>query len=534
MTVSGQQLQQWLTAKENEHLEFKEAKNNFHFEKLVKYCAALANEGGGSIVLGVTDSRPRKVVGSQAFTDLERTKAGLIEKLRLRIDAHEIAHPDGRVLVFTAPARPIGIPIAVDGAYYMRAGEDLAPMTADMLRRIFDESTPDFSAKICPKATLADLDPIAIEAFRIRWIDRSQNPALANRTPDQLLTDAELATPEGVTYAALILLGTRKALGNLLANAEVIFEYRSSNAPGPANQREEFRQGLLTFFDRIWELINLRNDTQHYQDALVMEPIHTFQEGAVREALLNAVSHRDYRHPGSVFVRQYSRRIEIVSPGGFPPGITPENILDKQAPRNRRIAETLLRCGMVERSGQGADRIFEQCLRHGQALPDYSRSDAHDVFLILDGQLRHPELLRFLARIDPDQIQQFDAHDLLVLERAATGQKLTATMKPRAEQLAEGGFLDRGRGSKFVLARKFARAAGIAADIRPRDAAFLQLLAFIEENRKQGATMEQLLTLVPELSRSSIKRVLEELKREGKAHSVGTTRQARWFPGAKP
>src|SRR5580693_9153326 len=129
MTTSGQQLQEWLHTKEDEHLEFKEAKNNFHFEKLVKYCAALANEGGGSIVLGVTDSRPRKVVGSQAFTDLERTKAGLIEKLRLRIDAHEIAHPDGRVLVFTAPARPIGIPIAVDGAYYMRAGEDLAPMT---------------------------------------------------------------------------------------------------------------------------------------------------------------------------------------------------------------------------------------------------------------------------------------------------------------------------------------------------------------------------------------------------------------------
>ena len=87
MTVSGQQLQEWLHAKEGEHLEFKEAKNNFHFEKLVKYCAALANEGGGSIVLGVTDTRPRQVVGSQVFTDLERTKAGLIERLRLRIEA---------------------------------------------------------------------------------------------------------------------------------------------------------------------------------------------------------------------------------------------------------------------------------------------------------------------------------------------------------------------------------------------------------------------------------------------------------------
>jgi hypothetical protein len=58
MTVTLQQLQHWLTSREDEHLEFKEAKQNFHFDKLVKYCAALANEGGGSIVLGVTDRRP--------------------------------------------------------------------------------------------------------------------------------------------------------------------------------------------------------------------------------------------------------------------------------------------------------------------------------------------------------------------------------------------------------------------------------------------------------------------------------------------
>ena len=107
MTVSDQQLQEWLNAREDEHLEFKEAKNNFHFEKLVKYCAALANEGGGSIILGVNDTVPRKVVGSQVFTNLERTKAGLIEKLRLRIEAQEIAHADGRVLVFTAPLAPL-------------------------------------------------------------------------------------------------------------------------------------------------------------------------------------------------------------------------------------------------------------------------------------------------------------------------------------------------------------------------------------------------------------------------------------------
>ncbi len=131
---------------------------NFHFEKLAKYCTALANEGVGSVVLGVTDKRPRRVVGSQVLTELEQTKAGLMERLRLRIEAEEILHVDGRVLIFTAPARPIGMPIVIDGAYWMRAGEDLAPMTPDMLRRIFEEAGPDFWAEICPTATLAELD----------------------------------------------------------------------------------------------------------------------------------------------------------------------------------------------------------------------------------------------------------------------------------------------------------------------------------------------------------------------------------------
>lgn len=124
-------------------------------------------------MLGVTDARPRRVVGTRVFGNIERVKAGLIDKLRLRIEVDEVMHPDGRVLVFTAPARPIGVPIAVEGAYWMRAGEDLVAMTSDMLRRIFDESGPDFSAEICPNATTADLDPKALEQFRMRWHRRA-------------------------------------------------------------------------------------------------------------------------------------------------------------------------------------------------------------------------------------------------------------------------------------------------------------------------------------------------------------------------
>lgn len=168
-----------------------------------------------------------------------------------------------------------------------------------------------------------------------------------------MLRDCEAIIDEGITYAALILFGKREALGRLLPQAEIIFEYRSSNASGPANQREEFKVGFFACFNRLWELVNLRNDIQHYQEGFFIFDIPTFNESVVREAVLNAVSHRNYQLAGSVFIRQFPDRLVIESPGGLPNGISLDNILDRQIPRNRRIAEILALCGLVERSGQG-------------------------------------------------------------------------------------------------------------------------------------------------------------------------------------
>jgi ATP-dependent DNA helicase RecG len=529
------ELQQWMLSAEGEHLEFKEAKQNFHFEKLLKYCAALANEGGGHIVLGVTDKRPRRVVGSAVFTDLARTKAGLIERLHLRVEGEELAHPDGRVLVFTVPSRPLGMPIPVEGAYWMRSGEDLAPMTPDMLNRIFDEAEPDFSAGVCKKAVMDDLDPVAIEALRSRWIAQSGKRAIANRSIRQLLRDAELVTSEGITYAALILLGTRAGLGRHLAQAEVVFEYRATPRPGPANQREEFRQGFLSFYDRLWELVNLRNDMQHYQYGMIEHPVPTFIEASAREAFLNAVSHRDYRHPGSVFVRQYPRRLEIVSPGGFPAGITPQNILDQQAPRNRRIAETFARLGLVERAGQGVDRMVRESILNSKPLPDYNRSDTGQVWLTLEGDIRDENFLRFLERIGQERLDAFDTHDFLILGLVAGEQRLPSELRPRAVQLLEAGVLERIGGGKFILSRHYYEFVGRrGAYTRKRGLAREQnkalLLLHIQSNKSVGSPMEDLLDVLPAVSRSTIKRLLGDLRREGKVRPEGARRDTRWYP----
>ena len=145
MPTTVQQIDDLLSIRsENEHLEFKEAGNRFDFELLVKYCVAMANEKGGRVILGVTDKIPRRVVGTQAFDTPERTVSGLFDRLQLKITFDEVAHPNGRVLVFHIPSRPLGQPVHFEGRYLMRVGEELLPMSPDQLRDIISEGQPDW------------------------------------------------------------------------------------------------------------------------------------------------------------------------------------------------------------------------------------------------------------------------------------------------------------------------------------------------------------------------------------------------------
>ncbi len=531
--ITVEQIDRWLTEPEDERIEFKEAKTSLSFDELVRYSAAIANEGGGRVVLGVSPKLPRKVVGSQAFRDLPGTVHRLLQVVHLRIRPEAVAHPEGRVVVFEIPSRPMGMPIEVGGTYWMRAGESLTGMTPDLLRAVFDEAIPDYSAEVCRGATLDDLDPGAIENFRALWRRKSGNEALAALPVAQLLQDAELMVDGQVTYAALVLLGTRPALGRQLAQAEVVFEYRSTDVPGKASQREEFRQGFLTCFDRLWDLINLRNDRQSYQEGLFVWDIATFNERACREAILNAVSHRDYRLGGSVFVRQYPRRLVVESPGGFPTGITEENILYRQNPRNRRLADSLARCGFVERSGQGADLMFRTCIQEGKARPDFRYSDAHGVFLILHGDVRDPQFVSFLERVSQETGVSFGINELLVLAHVHGQEPIPSMLDREVKALLQTGALERVARGKYILSRRFYRLVGRPGEYTRRRGLDHEtnkelLLKHIRESGPAGAPMGELLQVLPANTRNQVKRLVAELRDEGRIVKTGRTRGARW------
>jgi ATP-dependent DNA helicase RecG len=268
--------------------------------------------------------------------------------------------------------------------------------------------------------------------------------------------------------------------------------------------------------------------------------IPTFDETAIREGLLNAVAHRDYRLGGSVFVRQFSRRLEIVSPGGFPPGITPDNVLDQQNPRNRRLAEALGKCGLIERSGQGINLMIESAIRQSKPLPSFTGTSAHEVRLTLEGMVNNPAFVRYLERLGDERLRSFSTYDFLALDYLRRDVPLPPALKERLPGLLEAGAIESvgaGRGKRHILSH------GLYAEIGAKGS-YTRVCGLDHETNKSlleqhlqrqgadGAPLAELRQVLPTLSESAVQRLLQELLSQGRVELKGTRRWARWFIAA--
>jgi ATP-dependent DNA helicase RecG len=279
---------------------------------------------------------------------------------------------------------------------------------------------------------------------------------------------------------------------------------------------------------------------QHFQDGLFIRNIPTFNEKVIREAILNAISHRDYRASGSIWVKQYPREMIITSPGGLLQGITPENILWRQDPRNRRIAEIFLKCGLVERAGQGTDRIFEESIKQGKALPNFAHTDAYQVQLALDCEIQDEQFLRFLEKIGKEQMASFTTEDFLVLDyvhKERSRSQYPPELIGRLNRLVDLGIIEcigRGRSARYLLCQQFyvhtgkggvyTRKLGLDKETNKE-----LLLKHIRASAKKGAILKDLCQVLPALSSSQVQKLMRELKVEGKVILHGKTKSSVWF-----
>lgn len=428
-------LSQLATLREREdHIEFKEAKHNYPFSGgshsdvkerrkcVLGYIVAFANEKGGRLVLGMADKLPHEVVG----TDFAKDKVGELEdeiyrRLYIRVHCKELYDDKGkRVLVINIPSRPIGKALRFEGVPLMRVGESLREMDDQEYFSILQEQDPDFSAHICKGLTLGDLSDEAIANMRRLIHEKRRKPEVLTIPLNQLLSDLNLFGEGGLTYAALILLGKREAIKEHLPQNNIIVEYRVSENQTRYSARQEFSEPLFTCIDKLWNYINQDaiNPIIHIDAFPQILDIPSYTEETIREAILNSIQHRSFQMGGDIMIKISPESFEVSNSGGFPYGVNQGNILTvNSSPRSRRLAEVIEKAGLIERSGQGVDIMYENCIAEGRPMPDYSQSDDFQVKLRIESRIENPQLRNFLLGLrsnrKPDE--QLNVFDLITI-----------------------------------------------------------------------------------------------------------------------
>lgn len=446
---------------------------------ILGYVTAFCNEGGGYLVLGMEDAYPHKVVGTkQNEGRLGELEGAIYKDTQIRPIIYELYEDEvnlkGRVLVIEIPPRPVGKLFRFEDVPLMRVGEELKPMSDEMIFSILQEHEPDFSADICEGITIDELDSEAIRILKQKYATKQKNPNFLTLPDSQVLSDLNLIIDGKVTNAALILVGKQEVLHSRIPQASVILEYRKSESLVPYSNRQVYEQPFYKMIDLLWHDIDLRNDKIDVSENSYIFNIPYFNEDVIREAINNAIAHRDYRRTSETVIKQYPQKMIIMNTGGFPLGVTCENLLRVQStPRNRLLADVLAKTGIVERSGQGVDKIYKNTLSEGKDEPDYSHSDSFRVELHLSAVIKDKAFAMFLdsEQRDLQEEERLSVFEIIALNNIRIN-KSELVEKETLKSLLDRGLIEkRGktRGTYYILSKSYYEFCGKEGEYSKRD-----------------------------------------------------------------
>jgi ATP-dependent DNA helicase RecG len=531
---------------ENEVVEFKQAGNDYSTDDIGKYFSALANEANlrgadcGWLVFGV-NNKTRRVVGTDYRLQAERLhslKMQIAENAEPRItfrDIHELAHTDGRVLLFEIPAAPRGIPIAWKGHYHARAGESLTSLGLDKLDEIRRQTlAQDWTAQVIPGATLDDLDEAAVrkarESFAQKYANRFQLGEVESWSLATFLDRARVTQDGQITRAALLLLGKAESIWRLSPYpAQLTWKLE-----GPERAYEHFSPPFLLSTTRLYQRIrNIQLRLLPHDELLPIE-VSKYDQKIVLEALHNCIAHQDYTRNGRVVVTELPDRLVFENEGSFFEGQPDEYIQGDKTPRRYRnpaLAQAMVELNMIDTMGYGIHSIYAGQARRYFPLPDYDLSEPDAVKLTVYGGVVDPAYSRLLI-----QKTDLPLADVLALDRVQKKLPIPdeAAIRLRRSKLIEG------RKPNFHVSAAVAEATANKADyIRTRaqdDAFYAKLLTDYLEKFGQANRAEINQLLMDKLSDAlddkqkynKISGLLTGLRRRGVIVNTGSDTASCW------
>lgn len=531
---------------ENETLEFKlwESTPRLLHKMLREEAVCLANSRGGTIVLGVDDkANTRKTairgVGSYDIPSLRRAIYDGTDP-HLLADIEELREPEGTLLLIQIPR---GLPphTTTDGVAKIRVGSECKPLTGRMLAQLLASGGQrDLTAEIIPGASFDDFEKKDMAALRQFLGQNTGTRQLAGLADAEMMSALGLVHEGALTLAAILILGKPGVIQRAVPQHEVTF----IRYVGPTryDQRKDMRGSLLTILKEMEELISVNNRIRTVQDEGFRQlELPDISWEVSREAVLNALTHRDYFVRQGIQISLRKDRLEIMSPGGFIGGVRPENIL-RHPPvhRNELLARVFQSIGLVNRVGLGVDRIYEGLLELGKDLPRYSADESH---VLLTTPLESKvEFARFVLE-ERRKGHELSLDDLIILRRLVDLTSLnrwsaaTALQLPpeeagmRLAKLREAGYLTvqgRGKNAAYDLKRGLAdrwrgRGRVDAEMLLDKEAIKLRILGLL---RERGRLTNGEIRRFSALDRSQVYRLVKELEAAGQIRFRGRKRAA--------
>ena len=443
-------LQKLLLGRETEIVEFKEAKNQYDFSKLGKYFSALANEANLAqkteawLVFGVSDKK--QIVGStfrENPEDLDKLKKEIAQKTSSQLSflgIYPLAMPTGRVVLFQIPAAPKGLPIAWEGHYYGRNGEELSPLNIDEIERIRRQvAVFDWSRELVEDATIEDLDALALTKARQNYKER--NPQLAQDLEkwDTLtfLNKSKLAIKGKITRTAILLLGKPES-EYLISPADAKIRWVLKNSKNQERDWHIFSIPFLLAVDGIYAKI--RNLKYQYlpEGTLFPQEVLRYEPFTIREAINNCIAHQDYSLGGRInVIEKEDDELIFSNLGSFLPENV-EKVVLEDAPqeqyRNPFLVEAMVNLKMVESIGSGIRKMFEYQRQRFFPMPEYllqgKRVELHIIGKILDLEFAKTLVLN----------PELDLQEILMLDKVQKSKELNEeeTKYLRKQNLIEG------------------------------------------------------------------------------------------------
>lgn len=372
------------------------------WKELAKDCVCFANSRGGTLCIGIENHAFEPASNQRIDPNLPFTIQKRISENTVNVSViPEIvtAENGGEYIRLTIQQSVTTIASTSDGKYYYRSDDTCMPLLPDELTRLLTDKPSFIWETKKTRVPKTEIDEVKFDRF-LKEIQNSTRVTnhVKQMARHEILEHYFFVDGEALTNLGVLWLGKRADRGRLLY-APTIHFLKFDEAGKKVNKIlwEDYSLNPKELIEAIWTEIPDWKEGIDVADGMFRKFIPNYEEVVIRELIANALVHRPYTTRGDIFINLYPDKLEVVNPGLFPIGVTPQNVLHKNFRRNPYLAQVFYDLNLMDREGSGIDKIFQVLLSNAKPMPVPHQGDDFVQFTI-QRRISREEIITLISR----------------------------------------------------------------------------------------------------------------------------------------